>query len=563
MADIDEVLNARRPFLSIPTELLQAIMEFIPDPVDLRTWVMYWPVWHATARDSTMIVPISQTCRRLRSTALGCPSLWKSFPWSPHSRSHQLIQRSQGMPLKVLLPIQEFSTLDLTLADAAADIEASTKELEIANFPYSKTTDALCSRSFRMLESLTIQWTLETNSLNAMWPEGNILLLTKDCAPRLRRLAYSSGSLASLDILWQLTHLALHSVMESRIHEGITTMLSACHALESLHLEGVTDFDHQLNWAGVYRPLPTPSPLLGCRLLRRVALVLLKARLASFILSLLAEQSTLAVQLLDMRLVGDANVSYPPRLLPGGISKAIIGRYPRPSWPSERGPPFVWGITLSSLEHTVRRTGEALTDIIDMLYREGAGSGAFEDVQELWLADVFPTACDGPNALHSPEADQIRALIQCMSGLECVTLVNQFQSPWTGAPSSLRLLPDAREDGRFGPRPATVRIAYGYGEYVVERWSEPRPKLVPAVPPLDLTGILEELATGAYSYIEKLVIEVPRRVDVDMGDIEQRRARVGTVELKVVDSTPTMEFPEYCAEPAAILSDEPWPYRIW
>ncbi|EIW65255.1 uncharacterized protein TRAVEDRAFT_17027 [Trametes versicolor FP-101664 SS1] len=413
------------------------------------------------------------------------------------------------MPLKVLLPIQEFSTLDLTLADAAADIEASVKELEIANFPYSKTTDALCSRSFRMLESLTIQWTLENNSLNAMWPEGNILLLTKDCAPRLRRLAYSSGSLASLDILWSLTHLALHNVMESRIHDGITTMLSACHALESLHLEGVTDFDHQLNWAG------------------------------------------------------DANVSYPPRLLPGGISKAIIGRYPRPSWPSERGPPFVWGITLSSLEHTVRRTGEALTDIIDMLYREGAGSGAFEGVQELWLSDVFPTTCDELNTLHSPEANQVRALIQCMSGLECVTLVNQFQSPWTGAPSSLRLLPDAREDGRFGSRPATVRIAYGYGEYVVERWSEPRPKLVPAVPPLDLTGILEELATGAYSYIEKLVIEVPRRVDVDMGDIEQRRARVGIVDLRVVDSTPTMELPEYCAEPAAILSDEPWPYRLW
>ncbi|OJT04935.1 hypothetical protein TRAPUB_4277 [Trametes pubescens] len=86
-----------------------------------------------------------------------------------------------------------------------------------------------------------------------------------------------------------------------------------------------------------------------------------------------------------------------------------------------------------------------------------------------------------------------------------------------------------------------------------------------AVPPLDVTGVLNELATGAYNHIEQLPLEAPHRVDVDddMGDVERLRAHVRTVEVRVVETTPMMELPEYCAEPAASPSDEPWPYRLW
>ncbi len=84
-----------------------------------------------------------------------------------------------------------------------------------------------------------------------------------------------------------------------------------------------------------------------------------------------------------------------------------------------------------------------------------------------------------------------------------------------------------------------------------------------AVLPLDVTGVLNELATGAYNYTEQLPLEAPHRVDVDMGHVERLRAHVRTVEVRVVDTTPMMELPEYCAEPAASPSDEPWPYILW
>lgn len=167
--------------------------------------------------------------------------------------------------------------------------------------------------------------------------------------------------------------------------------------------------------------------------------------------------------------------------------------------------------------------------------------------------------------LPAAEANQVRALIQDMSSLETVVLVNQFQAPWTGASPSLRLLPDAREGGgHMGPRPSTtVRIAHGYGKHVLQRWSE-QSDSIPAAPPLDLTGILEELASGAYDYIQHLTIEAPYHVAVDGGDVERLREHCYTVQVKVVDVTPTISLPAYRYEPNTwAASDVPWPYKLW
>ncbi len=143
-------------------------------------------------------------------------------------------------------------------------------------------------------------------------------------------------------------------------------------------------------------------------------------------------------------------------------------------------------------------------------------------------------------------------------------LVNQFQAPWTGASPSLRLLTHAREgNGHAGPRPSTVRIAHGYGKHVLHRWSE-RPDPTPAVTPLDLTSVLEELASDAYDYVRHVVIEVPYHVAVDAGDVEQLRKHCATVIVKVVNETPTrtVALPAYCEDPAMGASNDPWPYNL-
>ncbi|OJT07961.1 hypothetical protein TRAPUB_1172 [Trametes pubescens] len=288
----------------------------------------------------------------------------------------------------------------------------------------------------------------------------------------------------------------------------------------------------------------------------------MNGHLASYILFLLAEQATLAVQLHYPWMNFDALSHH--LHLPSGVSKVVIGRYPLPALlPGSSGPPdspLIWGITLSGSERVIRWVGDELTRMLC----GGATNAQLAGVRELWLADVSPAPCDEPHILRAAEANQVRAIIQDMSSLETVVLVNQFQAPWTGAPPSLRLLPNAREGERHvGPRPSMVRIAHGYGKHVLQRWSE-RPDPTPAVPALDLTGVLEELASGAYDYVRNVVIEVPYHVAVDAGDIERLREHCDTVQVKVVDVTPAISLPAYCYESAAwAANDVPWPYKLW
>ncbi|EIW65273.1 uncharacterized protein TRAVEDRAFT_17041 [Trametes versicolor FP-101664 SS1] len=350
------------------------------------------------------------------------------------------------------------------------------------------------------------------------------------------------------------------------IRERIAAMLSVCYALQSLHLDSVGTFDFwpHANSSATHDPLSTPSPLppQACRHLRGVALVSLDGYLIAYILSLLTEKTKLDVQIHSV--LRDLHFPLPRHFL-GAISKVGIARYPQPvpfyKFPRPPDSPFMWGITLSGSERTVRRVGDEFEALTRMLYEEDA---ALAGVRELWLADVSPATCDEPHMLRAAEADQVRALIQGMPVLETVVLINQFQAPWTGAPPSLRLLPDARDSDRhIGPRSSTVRIAHGYGKHVLQRWPE-RPNPIPSVPPLNLTCILEELASGAYDYVQHLAIEVPYHIAVDAGDVERLREYCDAVQVKVMDVTPTISLPEYCYEPKTwAASDDPWPYKLW
>ncbi|KAL1940620.1 hypothetical protein VTO73DRAFT_8055 [Trametes versicolor] len=322
--------------------------------------------------------------------------------------------------------------------------------------------------------------------------------------------------------------------------------------------KAVEDTDHRRleNRTAANAPLPTPSSLQGCRHLRRVTLAKLDGHLAAFVLSLLVKSPVLAVQLHNVWSLTWAPSRY-PLLSEFKFSKVVIGRYPQPASHGMFSPSFVWGFTLSGAERTLRRIDPTLEVATDTLsHRQEGTDAALADVRELWIGDTSPAPCDELHVLTSPEADHLRALVRRMPALECVVLVNQLQAPWTGLPPSLRLLPDAREgDGHVGPRPSTVRIAHGYGKHVLNRWRE-RPDPTPAVPPLDLTHVFEELVSGAYEYARHLVIEVPYHVVVDAGDVERLREYCDTVQVKVVNKTPTVAL-------AIGASDDPWPYSLW
>lgn len=550
----------------MPLEILLMIITLIPDQMVPYTMESFRRVWHIDVHDTAMLLPISLTCRRLRAVTLGCPSLWTSIPYGPRPQLRLFVQRSQGLALKTFLS-NPMPWEDQKLPENAEELLTTVRELDLGDLHiWSIPLEPLFSRPMHNLETLSIHFVEDAQPEDAD-ETGQYLFevpLIQEHLPRLRRLYLGACDIASYNILSSLTHLALHVIIIPHVHHVLESVLQACHALESLHLEEVEDQQDLLH-PTEYRLLPRPPVLATtCRRLRRVALSLLYNRLASFVLSLiLADQQPLVVQLHTIYADTSQPTIHQHRILDLDAKPSLvtIGRYPQPhNFVKES--PLVWGMTASGSQRTLRVVGDTLQEATDPLHEGGAAMIA--DVHELWLADVSPATCDEPNTLPASDAAALRALIKSMTALETVTLVNQFQAPWTGAPPSLGLLPDGREDGPHTSRPSKVRIAYGYGygKHVLQRWTE-RPDPPHVVPPLDLTGILDEVSSGAYNYIRHLVLETPSRVDVNAEDVERLRTHFETVQVRVVDETPTIALPPYCVEPAAWPHDAPWPYRLW
>ncbi len=113
------------------------------------------------------------------------------------------------------------------------------------------------------------------------------------------------------------------------------------------------------------------------------------------------------------------------------------------------------------------------------------------------------------------------------------------------------------------PPITTLRIVYGYGP---ELRSLQNHNVWLSRIPLVLAGILDELASGAYDYLEHLVLEIPHSVSVNPGELARLREHFVTAEVKVMDNMPEMDLPSYCVEQAAwpkSVKSEPWPSRLW
>ncbi|KAL1940633.1 hypothetical protein VTO73DRAFT_8068 [Trametes versicolor] len=553
--DLCEVSNARRPLLSMPTELLQNIMAFIPDAEVAPSSNVLPPIWHAAVYNTVMIIPISQTCRRLRQVALGCPTLWTSLTDGPPAlarrRARIFAQRSQTAPLKVYLPIGRGDrAYDLTdIVEGSPSLPWPVQELHVADLPSYNTKEDLerlfAARPVPLLESLSVQFCDNPLNHEDQYHFG-VPGLMPEHVPRLRRLYLGSCDLVNRDIMGSLTHLALHSIAVNHVHKKIESILSACLVLESLHLEQIEDLfsppeppPEEVTVHEFYHRKPRALP--SCRRLRRVTLLKMYGYLASFIVSLvLSDQRGLALQLHGIKT--SPNPQLPDDLLIG-TSQLAIGRY---LCRCDLYRSIPWGITAVTPERTFHSSAAALEDATAPL----GSDGPLMSVHELWLVDL-PSA--GPDEEDVPPEDldaalMLKATIESMPALETVVLANHIQLAWMStARPSLHLLPDIRSAVSW-PSISTLRIVYGYGPDVQDPRSLPV-DMHALVPPLDLTALLEELASGAYDYLEHLVLEIPPFFRVDPRDIERLRGNFETAEVRVVDKMPGIALPEYCVEP--------------
>lgn len=182
-----------------------------------------------------------------------------------------------------------------------------------------------------MLESLSLHF-----SENMMDPEGQLSLtipLTEALAPKLRRLTLYTCDLGASPIYSSLTHLALHTIYAHHLPAKILSMLSACHALESLYIDQLCSMTDPTGGL-IAGPSPPPPGLPTCRRLRRICLRYMYAGfLVPFIESLMAaDRPALFLQLLDVRWGWvEPPPGVPPEhcpFHPDGISRLTLGRYP-------------------------------------------------------------------------------------------------------------------------------------------------------------------------------------------------------------------------------------------
>ncbi|KAL1940632.1 hypothetical protein VTO73DRAFT_8067 [Trametes versicolor] len=561
-ADVQALLNARRSLLSLPTELLQNIMTLIPDAIPPPFLSRKRPVWHVGMYDTTMVILISQTCRRLREVAVACSSLWTDLADRPRPLTQSLTQGTGGLPLNACLPVHRTRNYDLTAM--AEDLPRRVRELHVGYLSYADTDIILhhmFSSPLPTLETLCVHFGLTEHPLDEEGGYTFTLPLTTACVPNLRRLYLYSCDLVSSSILSSLTHVALHDIQIRHLHTRIESVLSACGALQFLHLDRLTDQAH-LYGAPRGFSLPTPAALPSCRRLRRVSLTSMDRYLASYLCSLIcADQAELVLQLHEIWSPEGCDLVRPSQSqFPGGVSRLAVGRYPFLNDPEDF---YVWGMSACGSRRTLRTTTRSLSEVAKPLLQDA--TAALADVRELWLADI---ATPTTHPLSPKQIASLKAVITSMPRLDTIILANHFQSTWAeGGRPSLFLLPNAHETP-VRPSITTLRIVHGYGPHLRETWEMPLDGSEPVMPPLDLTGLVDELASGAYDYLEHLMIEVPSHLqwmDVDGGDVARLRAYFKTMQVRVVDETPTMALPEYCVEPSAWPRDvnDPWPRSIW
>ncbi|KAI0353143.1 hypothetical protein OH77DRAFT_631254 [Trametes cingulata] len=571
VCQVRETVNDSRPLLRLPIEVLCEIMAHIPtavyDGLEFRT-IKDRSVWRSEYRDTAMILPISQSCKKLRRIALECPSLWTSITTDRASSNYPRIfaERSQGLPLYICLPsISRGKRSTLVLDCFTDDITSRAQDILIGDLPRRDTDNVmrnLLRKPLPVLESLAIRCRDNLETVSAGY--ACQLHLTKEYAPRLTRLYLSSIDIALTDITASLTHLALRDLDVTNVHIIVNNILSACRCLESLHLEALTD-PSQLRPAPELH-LPTPSALATLNRLRHAVIKNMHGYLASYFLSLiLSDQPELVLQVLH---IWTAPIPPVPLPLLQDVANLAIGRYPRlrggPSYA-----PFIWGLTASGPKHTLRMTCHTVDFPIDTPHSEVQpllrDSEMLAGVRELWLVDA---SCSrkGDTLPVAPDAETLlRFIVADMESLETVVLVEESQAQWArAAPPSLRLLPDGHDPDSCAPFLTTLRIIHGYSSSLdnsARSTGMQCPKGIDDV--LDLSVVLDDLASGAYNYLKHLFIEVPRRELVTEEQLEALRSYFSTVQVSVADQAPIMELPDYCTEPYAWPDRRPWPYSCW
>ena len=231
-----ERINAcHSPLLRLPSEILQLILAEVPELVSGNH--DFNPFWLSTAVDTTMLIPVLHTSRRLRALALSHKPLWRTIITSPRLRPIIPLVRLAHGPLVMVMPLPSRSSTipDTGLLPVLAD---RVEELHVTNIEIHHMDEL---RPMLALDYPVI-FTLSLSGAGGWYAchQMGALPLSTATATSLQSLALMDIPLLPTDLLPTLTHLALYRVVSREDnYEPVAGVLQRCPNLQSLVLDGM------------------------------------------------------------------------------------------------------------------------------------------------------------------------------------------------------------------------------------------------------------------------------------------------------------------------------------
>ncbi|KAM5542241.1 hypothetical protein V8D89_004114 [Ganoderma adspersum] len=561
-----EAHNERCPLLNLPIEILHKILELVPDSCT-RRWKGYHPFWRNTLDDSSILVPVTHTCRRLREVALAHPIIWTTFQLSLKklALARQMATWSSHLPLNAV-------GSDVGVLEA---LPPNTCFQSIHLYGIGKDDRNLRALADRVSSTALSSLSLFCNEKYDWDANEGGLPLSLARATNLRDLALDEVRALPNKGFPRLTRLALLGWSTPIFHERVVNFIRECPQLENIALHEFT-----LTFANGDVP-HDPAPI-ALDHLRHVTLVDFSPDALTHYLALLQPRvHGSSVQIMGYH---GKDRAFPTHfLLPPPSSSSSQDRHIKVCigvHPTGLGD---YSVSLTTVfAHTTRRIASWVLQLgINGIAALQWPSLVFADASPLWVVDeVWLYGLGASSSLWKRD----RSPLTLFPIARTAVLVAEGGTHHDDPPI-LRLLPfvhpvaagsdlDPNPESEAGvgePYPmgiTTLRIVHGFSEYDVFcefaashgtaghtcRGEAHRDGL-------SLSRLIQDLRSGGYGYLKHFVLQATPHIDVDERELDvlKNLGQFETFRFERIEEFP--EMPGH-SDPAQ-RGGERYPGALW
>ncbi|TFK91548.1 hypothetical protein K466DRAFT_660001 [Polyporus arcularius HHB13444] len=540
--------NARQGLLRLPPEVLSEILEDILDP-----YCSHWtfrPFWRSTETDSSVLIPVTHTCRRLREVALGLRSLWGTLTTKDPHRVPIFVERSRPAPLTVAAWSRHdipsvFDVFFTGEANRIQELHLCSVEVEHMNYLYELLNSPLpCLKSFT-LHCYQADW----------YAKPSQLPLSRDRNPSLRYLTLKNTPFLPETGFPTLTHLSLTQVVTGPdLNVKVADLLSDCPRLESVVLSCLSFETVILDGAAHRKPLLLEH-------LRRVTLHEMDDNALQLYMSLLQPRARDSAYHILGHILGHNNQRDNPLLrdflFPPETQKRSEDQPAEESLqlcisvhPDHNGEFSGWdrsyALTVTTRECTRRLatySGQRryIGNSVWITQLLAANATWLAAIREVWVVNAAPSTF-WPRFLSSDTCAPVMSPLVHFPALETLTLVSDhtFLVEGTTQPG-LYLLPSTEDPTAVAPKLTALRLMHGFSDHTLAK-RRATERHVPLADTLDFKQMLEDLRCGDYAYLRdtRLIVQTTPNVRVDRNNLDRLREHFKDVRHEWLDALPAM-----------------------